>query len=261
MKEHQAAGVTGCLKNVAYGDFSNMDRSHRFEQTNTKTFIGMLASTEPVRSRVVLNIMDGLRGVWHQGPFSREERFRFYPKQIMFGTDPVAMDHKLIDVIEEKRKAEGATSLWERSQRVPRRQPRSQVQPLHPRARPRRVCFDARPGRVRRQQNQTAGDRAVMLLLVAAVLPRLFWDAGPETAPALREAGIERIAVPGGAVGRMERRGGNHHRGGRSRKGDQAGRAVGGLSREPGQRQPRAVAEFEWLAVRAPAARRNSCTT
>ena len=115
MKEHQAAGVTGCLKNVAYGNFSNMDRSHRFEQTNTKTFIGMLASTEPVRSRVVLNIMDGLRGVWHQGPFSREERFRFYPKQIMFGTDPVAMDRKLIDVIEGKRKAEGATSLWERS--------------------------------------------------------------------------------------------------------------------------------------------------
>src|SRR5437764_3226077 len=35
-----------------------------------------------------------------------------------------------------------------------------------------------------------------MLLLVAAVLPRLFWDAGPESAAALREAGIERIAVP-----------------------------------------------------------------
>jgi hypothetical protein len=35
-----------------------------------------------------------------------------------------------------------------------------------------------------------------MLLLLAAVLPRLFWDAGPESAPALREAGIERVAVP-----------------------------------------------------------------
>jgi len=35
-----------------------------------------------------------------------------------------------------------------------------------------------------------------MLLLVAAVLPRLFWDAGPETAPALQEAKIERIAIP-----------------------------------------------------------------
>jgi uncharacterized Fe-S center protein len=115
MKEHQAAGVTGCLKNVAYGHFSNVDRSHRFEQTNTRTFIGTLAAVEPVRSRVVLNIMDGLAGVWHAGPFSNFPRFRFYPKQLMFGTDPVAMDRTLIDVIEAKRKAEGAVSIFDRS--------------------------------------------------------------------------------------------------------------------------------------------------
>jgi uncharacterized protein (DUF362 family) len=115
MKEHQAAGVTGCLKNIAYGNFSNVDRSHQHEKTNTLTFIGVLASTEPVHSRVVLNIMDGLRGVWHAGPFSQMPRFRFYPKQIMIGTDPVAMDHKLIEIIEAKRKAEGAVSLFDRS--------------------------------------------------------------------------------------------------------------------------------------------------
>jgi hypothetical protein len=60
----------------------------------------------------VLNIMDGIRGVWHGGPFSPTRKFRFYPKQIMFGTDPVAMDRLLIDVIDGKRKAEGAVSVW-----------------------------------------------------------------------------------------------------------------------------------------------------
>jgi hypothetical protein len=35
-----------------------------------------------------------------------------------------------------------------------------------------------------------------MLLLIAAALPVLFWDAAPDTAPALREAGIHQIAVP-----------------------------------------------------------------
>jgi uncharacterized protein (DUF362 family) len=115
MKEHRAAGVTGCLKNVAYGNFSNVDRSHRFEKTNTLSFIGTLAATEPVRSRVVLNIMDGLRAVWHGGPFVQDVRFRFYPKQIMIGTDPVAMDHQLIHIIEDKRKAEGAVSIFDRS--------------------------------------------------------------------------------------------------------------------------------------------------
>ena len=115
MKEHQASGVTGCLKNIAYGNFSNVARSHRFEKTNTYSFIGALASVEPLRSRTVLHIMDGLRGVWHGGPFSENARFRFFPKQLLFGTDPVAMDRVLIDVIEEKRKAEHAPSIFDRA--------------------------------------------------------------------------------------------------------------------------------------------------
>ena len=118
IKEHQAAGVTGCLKNIAYGNFSNVARSHRQEKTNTLTFIGTLANVEPVRSRTVLNVMDGLRGVWHRGPFSQVPRFRFYPKEIICGTDPVAMDRLLIDIIENKRKAEGAPSIWDRTMRT-----------------------------------------------------------------------------------------------------------------------------------------------
>ncbi len=62
MKDHSASGVTGCLKNIAYGEFNNVARSHYREQTETLTFIGTLASIEPLRSRTVLNIMDGLRG-------------------------------------------------------------------------------------------------------------------------------------------------------------------------------------------------------
>ena len=115
MKDHGAAGVTGCLKNIAYGSFSNVARSHSGFKTNTYSFIGTLASVEPLRSRTVLAIMDGLRGVWHGGPFSPSRKFRFYPKQMMFGTDPVAMDRLLLDVIDDKRKAEHATSVWDRS--------------------------------------------------------------------------------------------------------------------------------------------------
>lgn len=115
MKEHRAAGVTGCLKNIAYGDFSNVARSHRFEKTNTYSFIGTLASVETLRSKAVLNIADGLRSLWHGGPFLQSEKFLFFPKQIVVGTDPVAMDHYLIDMIEEKRRQEGAPSLFNRS--------------------------------------------------------------------------------------------------------------------------------------------------
>jgi uncharacterized protein (DUF362 family) len=115
MKDHGAAGVTGCLKNIAYGNYSNVARSHSHEKTNTKTFIGTLAAMEPLKSKTVLHIMDGLKGVWQGGPFLRDPRFQFFPKQMMFGTDAVAIDRLLIDIIENKRKAEGAPSVWDRS--------------------------------------------------------------------------------------------------------------------------------------------------
>ena len=115
MKDHGASGVTGCLKNIAYGSFSNVARSHARSKTHTYSFVGALAMVEPLRSRTVLQVMDGLRGVWHGGPFSPNRKFRFYPKQMMFGTDPVAIDRLLLDVIEAKRKAEGAISVWDRS--------------------------------------------------------------------------------------------------------------------------------------------------
>lgn len=114
MKDHGASGVTGCLKNIAYGNFHNVARSHRFEKTNTFSFIGTLATVEPLRSRTVLHVMDGLKGVWHGGPFSPTKEFRFYPAKMMFGTDPVAMDRILLDVIEDQRKAKGAISVWDR---------------------------------------------------------------------------------------------------------------------------------------------------
>jgi hypothetical protein len=115
MKDHGASGVTGCLKNIAYGDFSNVARSHQYSKTNTLSFIGTLATVEPLRSKTVLNIMDGMRGVWHGGPFLHSPRFRFYPKQMMFGTDPVAIDRLLLEVIEAKRREEKAISVWDRN--------------------------------------------------------------------------------------------------------------------------------------------------
>jgi hypothetical protein len=115
MKDHGAAGVTGCLKNVAYGSFSNVARTHQAGQSHTYSVIGTLASIEPLRSRTVLQIMDGLRGVWHGGPFARTTKYIFYPRQIMFGTDPVAIDRLLLDIIDNERRAHGAISIWDRS--------------------------------------------------------------------------------------------------------------------------------------------------
>lgn len=114
IKDHGAAGVTGCLKNIAYGSFSNVARSHRGSVTHTRTFIGTLAASEPVRSRTVLQIVDGVKGVWHGGPFAGTKEYRFLPKQMMFGTDPVALDRLILDVVDDYRKSKGAISVWDR---------------------------------------------------------------------------------------------------------------------------------------------------
>jgi Domain of unknown function (DUF362) len=115
VKDHGATGVTGCLKNIAYGSFSNVARTHRRGRSHTYSVVGTLAAVEPLRSRTVLQIMDGLRGVWHGGPFARTRRYLFYPQRIFFGTDPVAIDRLLLDIIEAERLAHGAISIWDRS--------------------------------------------------------------------------------------------------------------------------------------------------
>ncbi len=115
-KEHQASGVTGCLKNLAYGDFSNVARSHMREKTNTLSFIGTLRPRWSLCARSACSTLwMAFAAYGHGGPFSEERKYRFYPKLMMFGTDPVAIDRLLLDLIEEKRKAEGAPSLWDRS--------------------------------------------------------------------------------------------------------------------------------------------------
>jgi hypothetical protein len=116
MKDHGATGVTGCLKNIAYGSYSNVARTHERGLSHTYWFVGALAAMEPVRSKTVLQIMDGLRGVWHGGPGARTLKYVFFPKTLMFGTDPVAIDRLLLDIIDGERKRRGAISIWDRAE-------------------------------------------------------------------------------------------------------------------------------------------------
>ena len=51
MKDHGATGVTGCLKNIAYGSFSNVARTHQRGKSYTYSVVPKLASIEPLRSQ------------------------------------------------------------------------------------------------------------------------------------------------------------------------------------------------------------------
>lgn len=113
MKDHSASGVTGCLKNLGYGCFNNVARTHQAPYTYTDPFIGYLCSTEPLRSKTVLHIMDGMREVWHGGPLTWLWEFICEAKTLFIGTDPVGVDTIELAAIEKKRSGEGAPSLWD----------------------------------------------------------------------------------------------------------------------------------------------------
>jgi len=114
LKEHNASGVTGCLKNIAYGSFNNVDRTHVFPKTYTDPVIAVMCTAPPIRAKTVLHIMDGLRAVYHSGPFAWNPEFVWEARTLLFGTDPVATDRIELEIVEAKRRELGVPSLWDR---------------------------------------------------------------------------------------------------------------------------------------------------
>jgi len=113
MKDHSASGVTGALKNLAYGTFNNVARTHRAPHSFTNPLIGLMCTVEPLRSKAVLHIMDGLRQVWHGGPLTQVQDFIDQTGLLLVATDPVALDTVELEAIETKRRERGAPSLWQ----------------------------------------------------------------------------------------------------------------------------------------------------
>jgi len=113
VKDHSASGVTGCLKNLAYGTFNNAARTHRAPYSFTNPVIGIMCAVEPLRSKSVLHIMDGMRVVWHGGPLTQVQDFIDQAGMLFVGTDPVAMDTVELELIEQKRKEHEAPSVWQ----------------------------------------------------------------------------------------------------------------------------------------------------
>ena len=70
LKDHGSAGVTGALKNMSHGSVNNVARSHSNSFTNVcNQFIPQVVSHPIIRDKFVLQIMDGIRGVFEKGPY------------------------------------------------------------------------------------------------------------------------------------------------------------------------------------------------
>lgn len=105
LKDHGSAGVTGCLKNMSHGSVNNVARSHSTPGTNAcNQFIPEMVNHPIIRKKFVLQIMDGIRGVFQKGPFGNNPEFVWDYNALFFGTDPVAIDRIEWGIIDAKRK-------------------------------------------------------------------------------------------------------------------------------------------------------------
>jgi uncharacterized protein (DUF362 family) len=86
-----------------------------FPKTFTDPVISVMCSVAPLRTKSVLHIMDGIRAVYHGGPFSWNPEFVWEARTLLFGTDPVAVDRIELEIVEQKRREVGAPSLWDRN--------------------------------------------------------------------------------------------------------------------------------------------------
>jgi uncharacterized protein (DUF362 family) len=113
LKDHQSAGVTLALKNLSHGLVNNVARSHSSSTLNAcGAFIPAVVSMPVIRNKVVLNILDGVKGLYHGGPGSRPE-FVWEHKTLYFATDPVALDHIGWQQIDRKRVEAGMKPVAE----------------------------------------------------------------------------------------------------------------------------------------------------
>jgi uncharacterized protein (DUF362 family) len=105
LKDHGSAGVTGALKNMSHGLVNNVARSHSSRETNVcNQFIPQVVSHPVIRKKCVLQILDGIKGVFQKGPFGANPDFVWEYNALFFATDPVAVDHVEWDIIDAKRK-------------------------------------------------------------------------------------------------------------------------------------------------------------
>lgn len=101
--KNAGASITLCLKNLGYGVITNTGRLHAQLWGETSAEV---CCFPPVRDKVVLNIVDGLRGCYQGGPGANPQYICNY-NTLLLGTDPVAVDRIGYGIVLQKRIEEG----------------------------------------------------------------------------------------------------------------------------------------------------------
>jgi uncharacterized protein (DUF362 family) len=111
LKDHGSGGVTLALKNLSHGFVNNVARSHGGPAFNScNVFIPAVVAMPQIRGKVVLHLIDGLKGVFQGGP-SASPRFVWEHRSILFATDPVALDKVGWELVDAERARRGLAAV------------------------------------------------------------------------------------------------------------------------------------------------------
>jgi len=107
VKTHSSTGFTCALKNHM-GSNSNPGQMHSWDSSPAPMWenIAYINNTPGIRRCTKLIIADATRPLFNGGP-GDDPAFRWDYHTLVCGTDPVAVDRVCIDIVDEKRKAEG----------------------------------------------------------------------------------------------------------------------------------------------------------
>ncbi len=111
-KDHNCSGVTGCLKNIAFGAVNNTVRFHGAPYY-CDPMIGEICALPALRDKVVLHVMDALRALCDGGPTVGNPERIFEPRELWLATDPVAADAVVLEMINAEREASGLPPIGE----------------------------------------------------------------------------------------------------------------------------------------------------
>ena len=111
LKDHNIAGVTLSMKNH-YGTIRSPSRYHG---NNCDPYVAYINSSSSIKEKTKLIVLDALKGIYSGGPGGSPQ---WLNRQILMGTDPVAVDYEGMMIIEEKRLSKGASSIVRKSRYI-----------------------------------------------------------------------------------------------------------------------------------------------
>ena len=114
LKHHGLTGVSLSLKNLALGVTDNRSRFHA---AVCDPMIGEVCAHPVLRDKLVLNVLDGLRGCYAGGP-AYTPRYWWRNHSVLLGRDPVALDRVGFEIIQGKRASAHLNALEQESFRL-----------------------------------------------------------------------------------------------------------------------------------------------